>query len=302
VRVVIAGGSGLLGRRLSTRLAERADVVVLTRAPATGSPVRQVAWDGRTVGEWAEELRGAVLINLAGAHVDRRPTAANIDLLRRSRQEPTSAIVAAAARLDEPPVVWLQASTLAIYGDSGERILDETAPPAAGPPQMPGVAQPWEASAAGAETWRLVIMRTGAVLDRDSPVLQRLVGLARFGLGGRIGNGQQWVSWIHIADFIAVIDRLLSDDSIEGVVHVTGPNPVRNAELMATLRTMLHRPPAPPAPAALVRIGALLLGSDPSLALTGRRCIPERLAGLGFDFRYPNLLPALEDLLRSRRR
>jgi uncharacterized protein (TIGR01777 family) len=302
VKVVIAGGSGLLGRRISARLAERADVVVLTRARVTGSPFRQVEWDGRTVGEWAEELRGAALINLAGAHVDRRPTAANIDLLRRSRLESTGALVAAAARLDEPPVVWLQASTLAIYGDSGERILDESAALAAAPPQMPGVAQPWEATAAKARTARLVIMRTGAVLDRDSPVLGRLVGLTRFGLGGRIGTGRQWVSWIHIADFIAVVERLLSDHSVEGVVHVTGPSPVRNAELMATLRTVLHRPPAPPAPAALVRIGALLLGSDPALALTGRRCIPERLARLGFDFRYPDLLPALEDLLRSRRR
>jgi uncharacterized protein (TIGR01777 family) len=302
VKVVIAGGSGLLGRRLSARLAERADVVVLTRAPATASPYRQVAWDGRTVGEWGDELSGAVVINLAGAHVDRRPTAANIDLLRQSRLEPTSALVAATARLDEPPAVWLQASTLAIYGDSGERILDESARPAGGPPQMPGVAQPWEATAAAATTRRLVIMRTGAVLDRDSPVLGRLVGLARFGLGGRIGSGRQWVSWIHIADFIAAVERLLSDESLEGVVHVTGPHPVRNAELMATLRTVLHRPPAPPAPAALVRIGALLLGSDPALALTGRRCIPERLTGLGFDFRYPDLLPALEDLLRSGRR
>jgi uncharacterized protein (TIGR01777 family) len=297
MKAVIAGGSGLLGRRIAARLSERGhEVVILSRSPSAASPYRQLAWDGRSVGPWAEELRGAIVINLAGAFVDRRPTPANIDLLRRSRVEPTRAL-AAAAQLDEPPAVWLQASTLAIYGDAGERTLDETAPPASGPPQMAGVARPWEEAAAQAPARRLVIMRTGAVLDRDSPVLNRLVRLVRWGLGGRIASGRQWVSWIHIADFLAVVDTLLSDESLDGVVHVTGPNPVRNAELMAALRHVLHRPPAPPAPAAMVRLGAVLLRSDPALALTGRRCLPARLAERGFVFRYPDVTSALKDLL-----
>lgn len=150
MRIVIAGGSGSLGRRISAHFASGGDeVVILTRSPRSGSPYRQLGWDGLTLGPWAHELAGAALINLAGELVDRRPTPANIDLLKRSRVKPTEALVAAAASLDEPPAVWVQASTLAIYGDGGETVLDETSSPADGPPQMAGVARAWEEAAGG---------------------------------------------------------------------------------------------------------------------------------------------------------
>jgi NAD dependent epimerase/dehydratase family enzyme len=121
----------------------------------------------------------------------------------------------------------------------------------------------------------------------------------RSGLGGRVGTGRQWVSWIHVVDFLAVVEKLLHDEQLEGVVHVTSPNPVRNAELMAALRRVLHRPAAPPTPALLARLGAALLRTDPALALTGRRCVPGRLQASGFEFRFPDLIPALEDLLAT---
>lgn len=300
MKVVIAGGSGALGRRISAHLAARKhEVVVLTRSPRPSSQYRQLAWDGLAVGSWASELAGAAVINLAGALVDRRPTSANIELLKQSRVRPTRALADAASGIDLRPAVWVQASTLAIYGDGGETILDENAPPALGPPQMAGVARAWEAEAARATADRLVIMRTGIVLDRNTPALDRLAGLARWGLGGRVGSGRQWVSWVHIADFLSVIDRALDDDGLDGVIHVTSPNPVRNAELMAGLRHVLRRPPAPPTPAALVRLGSLILRTDPALALTGRRCLPGRLLQQGFDFSFPHLGPALEDLLSS---
>jgi len=131
VRIVLAGGSGSLGRRIAADLtARRHEVVVLTRSPRPGSPFRQVEWDGVTVGPWAAELEGAAVINLAGALVDRRPTPANVELLKTSRVEPTRALAAAAATLTTPPPVWIQAGTLAIYGDAGEAVLDESAPPA----------------------------------------------------------------------------------------------------------------------------------------------------------------------------
>ena len=302
MKVVVAGGAGSLGRRISRRLADRGDeVVILTRAVRASSPHRQVLWDGRTVGPWAEELHGAAVINLAGALVDRRPSAANVEVLRRSRVEPTAALVRAAAGLEQPPPVWLQGSTLAIYGDAGEHVLDESAPPAEGPPQMAGVARPWEEAAEGANAGRMVVMRTGIVLDRGTPALDRLAGLARWGLGGRVGTGRQWVSWIHVDDFLAVVQMLLDDHRLHGIVHVTSPNPVRNAELMAELRRVLHRPAAPPTPALLVRLGALLLRTDPALALTGRRCLPTKLLQSGFEFRFAELRPALDALLGQRR-
>ena len=141
MKVVLAGGSGALGRRIADDLTARGDeIVVLTRAPRRGAAHREVAWDGVTVGAWAEELAGAVVVNLAGALVDRRPTPAAIELLTSSRVQPTRALAAAAATGVQPSV-WLQSSTLAIYGDGGDAILDETAPLASGPPQMAGVAR-----------------------------------------------------------------------------------------------------------------------------------------------------------------
>ena len=260
-----------------------------------------MAWDGQSVGPWAVELGGAAVVNLAGALVDRRPTPANVELLTRSRVLPTLAPRNAAASLRQPPPVpvWLQMSTTAIYGDGGERVLDETAAPAEGPPQMAGVARAWEQAAADAAqvAGRLVVVRTAIVLDRDIRALDRLSGLVRWGLGGRVGSGRQWVRWLHAADFLAVVRRVLDDERLRGIVHATSPEPVRNAALMAELRRVLHRPPAPPTPAWIVRPGSVLLRTDPDLALLGRRCVPARLRQAGFVFTYPQLGPALDDLL-----
>jgi len=303
VKVVIAGGSGALGRRLCADLATAGhEVVVLTRRMRPES-FRQVEWDGRTVGPWARELEGSAVVNLAGELVDRRPTPANVDLLTRSRVEPTRALVEASASLSRPVSVWVQASTLAIYGDAGDRVLDEWAPPADGPPQMAGVAKAWEAAVAGANTDRLVVLRTGIVLDNDTPALDRLWSLARWGLGGRVGPGTQWVSWVHVEDWLAIVRELLLPTTapVAGVVHATGLNPVTNADLMAALRRSVGRPAAPPTPRGLVHLGAMVLRTDPALALTGRRAVPARLLDAGFEFRHPDLDEALADL-RARQR
>ena len=287
MKVVLAGGSGALGRRLCADLAAAGhEVVVLTRRVRPG-PYRQVLWDGRTVGDWAGELEGAAVVNLAGELVDRRPTAANVELLTRSRVEPTRALVEASALLTAPVPVWVQSSTLAIYGDAGDVLLDESAPPADGPPQMAGVATAWEAAAEGAHAERVVTLRTGIVLDDGTPALDRLWGLARWGLGGRVGPGTQWVSWIHVDDWLAIVRRCLAPGGPSGIVHATGPHPARNADLMAALRRSLGRPAAPPTPALLVKAGAVLLRTDPALALTGRRAVPARLLADGFEFAPP---------------
>jgi len=300
MKVVLAGGSGGLGRRLAAAAIARGDeVVVLTRTPRPDGAYRQVRWDGATVGAWADELSDAVLINLAGELVDRRPTASNIALLTRSRVQPTAALVAAAGRVPKPPRVWVQLSTVAIYGDTGDAVLTEDSPVGDRPPQMCGVATAWEAAAAGAPALRQVILRTGAVLDRDTPALDRLAAIARWGVGGRIANGRQWISWLHIDDFLAITDRVIADVNLSGVVHATSPNPVRNTELMRELRRAVHRPPAPPTPAWLVKLGALALRTDPALALTGRRAMPAKLAAAGFEFHQPDLRSALTALLES---
>ena len=298
VKLVIAGGSGSLGRRVAAHFsASGAEVVIFTRTPRPALPHRQVIWDGRTPGAWAAELDGAVLLNLAGELVDRRPTTANIELLKRSRVEPTRALVDAAAT-GSTPALWLQMSTLAVYGDAGQEVIAEGHAPATGPPQMAGVATAWEGAAAHAKADRVAILRTGIVLDRDTPALDRLTKLTRFGLGGRISTGTQWISWIHIEDFLRTLDFVIGHVSLEGVVHVTSPNPVRNCDMMAALRGALHRPWSPPTPAPLVHLGARLLRTDPALALTGRRCVPTRLRETGFVFTHPNFDHALANLLQ----
>lgn len=297
MKVVLAGGTGALGRAVASHWSPSAEVVILTRRPRSDIPYRQVVWDGRSCGTWHLELRDSVLLNLAGALVDRRPTAKNIALLKSSRVEPTSALVAASKLT--PPAVWLQMSTLAIYGDAGEEVLDEGAPPAAGPAQMAGVAREWEASADGAAAERLLVLRTGIVLDRDTPALDRLVHLVRRRVGGRVASGQQWVSWIHVGDFLRSLDFLVASASLSGTVHLTAPEPVRNVEMMRTLRRCLGRGWAPPTPRPVVHVGAWLLRTDPALALTGRRCVPRRLLEAGFDFEHPTFESAAQSLLLS---
>ena len=300
MKVVIAGGTGSLGQRVADDFAQRGhQVVILTRSVRPDLAHRQVNWDGRSVGTWARELEGAILINLAGALVDRRPTTRNIALLRRSRVEPTRALAQAADGLAIPPVLWLQMSTLAIYGDAGQGVVEEGTPAPEGPPQMAGVARPWEEAAGGARADRQVVMRTGIVLDTGTPAFERLTHLTKLGLGGRIGRGDQWVSWIHIEDFLATLRFMCEKPSIEGVVHVTSPNPIQNRELMRALRSALRRPWSPPTPRPLVHVGALMMRTDPALALTGRRCVPRRLLDAGFEFEHRSLPGALDDLLAS---
>jgi uncharacterized protein (TIGR01777 family) len=304
VKVVIAGGSGSLGRRISADLNARGhQVVVLARRPDASSAVRQVLWDGRTVGDWAAELEGpdTAVINLAGKLVDCRPTPANVAELQRSRVEPTRALVQASQNLEQPVWHWIQASTTAIWSDAGETRCDESTPLPVGLPQMTGVAQPWEAAFAGANTEHGVILRTSIVLDRDSPVLRRLVGLTKAGLGGRIGDGRQWVSWIHLSDWLTIVRACLGlEDGISipsGILVAATDHPVRNADLMATLRRHLHRPPTLPTPAALLRIGAVVLRSDPALGLTGRYATSKVLRERGFAYQFATLDAALSELL-----
>ena len=166
---------------------------------------------------------------------------------------------------------------------------------------MTGVAAPWEAAFDGANTVHGVILRTSIVLDPQSFALARLVALTRYGLGGRVGDGRQWVSWIHVTDWLAVVRACLGLTPgvtiPSGVIVAATPHPVRNRELMKALRTHLRRPPAPPTPAPLVKLGALVLRTDPALGLTGRHATSQVLPRAGFEFAFPTLDSALSDLL-----
>ncbi|MET9211920.1 MULTISPECIES: DUF1731 domain-containing protein [unclassified Nocardia] len=303
--VVIAGGTGALGTQIAADLTCRGQrVTLLTRRRVPALPFRQTEWDGRSVGAWAAELREPgrlAVINLAGKLVDCRPTERNITELRTSRVDSTAALVAAAGLRDTPVDYWVQASTTAIWSDAGETRCTETTPLPVGLPQMTGVAQPWEEAFDPARAAHWTILRTSIVLDPDAPALKRLAQLTKAGLGGRVGPGDQWFSWIHIEDWLAVVRATLGLDPDlalpDGVLVAATEFPVRNTELMATLRRLLHRPPSPPTPAAILKVGAVVLRTDPALGLTGRHATSEVLHKAGFAFRYPTLDEALTDLL-----
>ncbi|WP_280354574.1 DUF1731 domain-containing protein [Nocardia otitidiscaviarum] len=303
--VVIAGGSGALGRSLATDLVCRGQrVTVLTRRADASSPFTQVEWDGRSQGEWVAALRGpgrTALVNLAGKLVDCRPTERNIAVLRDSRVDSTAALVAASKTLDRPLDHWVQASTTAIWSDAGETRCTERTPLPVGLPQMTGVAEPWERAFDGAAAEHRTILRTSIVLDPDAPAVRRLAALTKAGLGGRVGSGEQWFSWIHREDWLAIVRAALGMTPEvtlpDGILVAATDFPVRNRELMAALRRRLHRPPAPPTPAAVLRIGAVVLRTDAALGLTGRHATSEVLRQAGFRFRYPTLDEALAEIL-----
>lgn len=306
MRIVIAGGSGSLGRALSTALVQRGhEVVVLTRAPRPSAQrrgVRDVHWDGRTIGPWAEEFEppGTAVVNLAGRLVDARPTPENIADLTRSRVEATAAVAEASGRLEQPLARWIQASTTAIWSDAGEELLDETSAVPVGLPQMTGVAERWERAAEAAHCDHQVVLRTGIVLETGTPALERLLLLSRWGLGGPVGSGHQWVSWIHVQDWVRIVLAVLGLEQPQlpaGIVVASAPHPVRNAEMMRILRRAVGRPLGLPTPAPLLRFGAMLLRTDPALGLTGRHATSRVLEEAGFQFQHPRLEQAVADLL-----
>jgi uncharacterized protein len=172
-------------------------------------------------------------------------------------------------------------------------------PSGIGPRQMVTVALAWERAYALASSAvdRRVLLRCGVAIGPGDPALAQLTRLARFGLGGRIGSGRQWVSWIALDDLLATLERAIDDEAMTGLYHVTAPNPVRNAEMMAIVRRVVGRSFGLPSPTPLTRLGAWLLGSDPALALTGRRGVPGRLQQHGTDFAWPTLEPAVHAAL-----
>lgn len=305
-RIVLAGGTGFLGRALAETLEHKGyDVVILTRDAANyGGPGRAVAWDGETVEEhWVAELEGAkALVNLAGKNVNCRQTAANREEILRSRVVPTETLGDALRLVYRVPEVWVQAGSLAIYGNAGDRICDESGYV---PDEYPtDVCVAWEEALGRAirPEMRWTMLRIGFVLGRDGGALPTLARLAKLGLGGPIGSGKQWISWIHLSDMMRLFVEAIENPAVHGIYNASGLQPVPNAEFMATLRESLGIPFGVPTPAALVKLGAPVIGSDPDLALNGRRGLPVKIHGLGFRFQFHELADALTDLLRPKAR
>ena len=305
-KIVIAGGSGFLGISLAHYLDELGyrTVILTRRSQPLPGPWKFAHWDGRTLDDWVGQLEDAAgLVNLAGRSVDCIKSPDHQDEILRSRVESTHVLGQAMRALSVPPPVWVQMSTAHIYGDPPEIVCDESSPFGYG--LAPTVAKAWEnefAAAIGSQQ-RGVTLRTGFVIGRDRGAGQGALGklgwIARIGLGGTVGSGNQGMSWIHEHDMNRLMLRSLVDDTMQGVYIASGPNPLPQKEFMKQLRKAVGMPLGLPATAWMVRLAApLVFRTDPELALFGRYVVSRRLIDAGFQFHYPDLEKALAEIYR----
>lgn len=297
MHILLTGGTGLIGQALCRFWAGQGhQLTVWSRRPAEvatlcGQSVRGIA----RLDELGDQPVDAI-INLAGAPIADRPwTRKRRLLLWESRIGLTEQLLAWLGTRQQRPRLMISGSAVGWYGNSGERELDEDSPPAK-EDFASQLCIAWEETAQRAEALglRVVIVRTGLVLSNRGGFLQRLLTPFKFGMGGPIGNGRQWMPWVHVQDQIGAIDFLLNLADARGPYNVCAPNPVRNSEFAKTLAAILHRPAFMPMPALALKI---LLGELSVLLLGGQRVRPGRLLEAGFKFRFSDLHAALDDLL-----
>ena len=331
MRILITGGTGLIGRRLcKALLAEGHELTVFSRKPASvpvkcGAEAHALA----SLAEWHPALNFDAVINLAGEPiVDKRWSAQHKQILWDSRVILTEELVRRIAAAEHKPSVLLSGSAVGYYGNRGDLMLDETA--AAGEGFAAELCKAWEEAARGAEKLgvrpqhgaaepagagvaasqllpqtagfagnvskvRVCLLRTAPVLSNDGGLLARMLPPFKLGLGTRLGDGKQWMSWVHIEDYVAMVLRLLRDDQMHGPYNMAAPNPVTNAEFTATLAAALRRPAFFVAPAALLK---LVMGERASLLLEGQRVLPGKMEAMHQRFAFPTLTDALHDVIR----
>jgi uncharacterized protein len=314
MKVLIAGGSGYIGRRLSTSLTKDGhDVIVLTRGEPRAFPpplagdgqgggLRYVTWDARTPnGDWVKELADAHgIVNLAGATIGRWPwTRRRMAEMLSSRLSATAALVQALERTPAKrrPSVLVSASGIDYYGDRGDEVITEESQP--GDSFLAQLSQQWEAAARKAEALglRVVRMRTSMVFGRGAPAFNLLTLPVRLFVGGPLGSGRQWFTWIHIDDIVGLYRFGLENERLAGAVNAVATDVRRQIEVAKEIGRILHRPTSFPAPAPLLRFA---LGAMSELLLDGRKAVPEKAKAAGYQFKFGGLPQALEEVLRSR--
>ena len=325
-KIILAGGSGFLGQLLAGHLQARGwEPVVLTRRPSPSARFKELPWDARTVGEWARELEGAeAVINLAGRSVNCRFTPENKRLVMDSRVDSSRAIGEAIARCAQPPQAWLNCGTATIYRHTFGAAHDEASTDFATTPSVHDafsveVARVWEQAVAeglqaGAPArlvtgggacpttsklgTRQVTLRISLVFGTvPGGVVQILRRLARLGLGGRMGSGKQFVSWIHEEDFCRAVEWILEHETLQGPVNLAAPEPLPNEEMMRTFRRVCGGVPfGLPAFEWMLEVGAFVMRTETELILKSRRVVPGKLLAEGFAFRFPRMEAAVRDL------
>ncbi|HMQ52041.1 MAG TPA: TIGR01777 family oxidoreductase [Anaerolineae bacterium] len=302
MRVLITGGTGNIGRRLIDVLLNHGhQVLILSRKslkPAwLPTQVGLLRWDGQTARGWGEQVNQIdAIINLAGAGIaDERWSDARKRLILESRVQAGQAVVEAICAAQAKPAVLVQASGINYYGTSQTKTFTEADGP--GDDYLADVCVRWEASTSPVEALgvRRAIIRSGVVLDPAGGALPKLVMPFNFFAGGWLGSGQQWMSWIHWQDAVAAIRFLIENEAASGPFNLVTPEPVHNKAMAKTIGQVMGRPALAPAPGFALK---LVFGEMATVVLEGQRVLPERLRQLGFEFTWPQLEPALQDLLK----
>lgn len=312
MKVVIPGGSGHVGAVLIRHFRSLGwDITVLTRRKFLAEGVKSVIWDGKTLGEWTDELDGAdVVINLAGRSVNCRYNVDNLNDMMNSRVESVRVIGEAIAATKNPPKVWLQSSTATIYAHRFDAPNEELSGILGGyEPDAPftwnasiKIAKAWEAEFDKAATpgTRKVALRSAMTMSADSgSVFFVFASLAKKGLGGTLGDGKQFVSWIHANDFARALSFLIEHEEISGPVNICSPNPLPQREFMQILRRAVKAPFGFPAPAMLVELGTRFMKTESELVLKSRRVVAAVLLNHGFEFEFPEWEAAAGNLAKQ---
>ena len=301
-KIIIAGGTGNLGKSIINLLQGTygKKLFILTRGISREeSGIHYIHWNPDSENsKWHQLLEDSyAIINLSGKSVNCRYNERNKEALISSRINPTLAIGKAISSLSNPPKVWINASSAAIFGNSGENLKYEWDATGLGFPAI--ICKKWEDAFNQSVTssTKKVILRMGLVFQKDIGLLQPFVRLAKFYLGGKFGNGVQYISWIHEQDFQNIIYESLYNENYHGIIHCSSPYPVTNNDFMMCLRNTLKIPIGIPHPAWLLKLGSLIIGTESELLINGRAVVSGRLEQYGFRFKYPLIKDALQDLI-----
>jgi uncharacterized protein (TIGR01777 family) len=299
MKIAVTGATGLIGSTLCERLRKEGnEVLVISRRKGLSSPYAVVPWDPKDGELDARRLEGIdALVHLAGESIAKRWTPAQKERIRASRVEGTRLLVDGLRKLSKPPSVMVGSSAVGFYGNRGDEDLDETSGPGRG--YLTEICQAWEAETARASELgtRVVSLRTGIVLSTKGGALAQMLLPFKLGLGGPVGSGKQWMSWIHIDDVVGGFRFALQQAKLSGVANLTAPRPARNAEFTKALGRALGRPAFLPAPGFALK---LIFGEMAQhLLLDGQKVLPRRLEGAGYRFQHTDLDEALSDVLSS---
>jgi len=300
-KIVLAGGSGYIGKILIAHFKNiTKEIIILNRSRnVTVGNVRYVNWDGKTIGEWRGELEGTdMLVNLCGKSVNCRYNEQNKKKILDSRIVPTKLLGDVIEELKMPPKLWVNVTTATIYRHAEDRPQDEVNGEI-GSGFSVDVAKQWEAifMRPTKVPTRKIALRMAMVIGKGDSVLKRLVNLAKCGLGGKQGDGKQYVTWIHEEDVASIMEWLLTHEDMSGAINCTAPGPIPNAQMMHLIQKACGVKIGLPAPKWLLEFGALIIGTETELLLKSRWVMPTILLDSGYVFKYPTFEKALGNLL-----